>query len=391
MKRSRFSRRTRQTPDTELLIRLATELCLSTSRLEDLFWEAKLSSQVNRLLADKDESAITDALDELYSGTNHAYDELIDVVEACTETRHSEAGSAHDVILIVIPILTWSRYQIPTGTIAPAHLATIRVQMQAHLLATEARLNLADYLYSPDQLPQSYADTAQLATKMARDALHTRDSKIDPSQIPETIHFLSDTRYLIAAVASKKGTPLFRWQEEDISRDIAVARWHEQGIEALRPLLPACAMELLQPMAYHAALREADRASRPFSLTSAVAFLQTVMGKSAADFRAVIGAYHDKQLEEFRIGFCLRGRSEVIHGVVWPLLESEDEAAETTPACIESTLRTCGVQDILILDQRLPVEYCDDCGAPLYPNPEGETVHAELPDEPTESTPRHLH
>jgi hypothetical protein len=37
------------------------------------------------------------------------------------------------------------------------------------------------------------------------------------------------------------------------------------------------------------------------------------------------------------------------------------------------------------------LEYCDDCGAPLYPNPEGEPVHAELPEPEEEALPRHLH
>jgi hypothetical protein len=46
---------------------------------------------------------------------------------------------------------------------------------------------------------------------------------------------------------------------------------------------------------------------------------------------------------------------------------------------------------VLLLDQRFPLEFCDDCGAPLYPNPEGEPVHAEMPEEQTEATPRHLH
>ncbi|MBU1666159.1 MAG: DUF2863 family protein, partial [Gammaproteobacteria bacterium] len=33
---------------------------------------------------------------------------------------------------------------------------------------------------------------------------------------------------------------------------------------------------------------------------------------------------------------------------------------------------------------------CDDCGAPLFPNPDGESVHAELPEE-MQGTPAHLH
>jgi len=34
-----------------------------------------------------------------------------------------------------------------------------------------------------------------------------------------------------------------------------------------------------------------------------------------------------------------------------------------------------------VLDQQFPYEFCDDCGAPLYPNIEGDTVHAEMPEQ----------
>ena len=325
-----------------------------------------------------------------YAGTDQAFDALVDVVEACAETRHSDSASGHDLILIAIPILAWSRFQIPSGPIHGDHLSSIRIQLKAHLLSSEARLGLADFLFSPDQLPQSYVDTAALTEKLGRAALHNRDLKIDVSQMAETVSFLSDTRYLVAVVTSGHGAPLFCWQEGDMARNVATSHWNEQGGEALRPLLPACAMDMMPPMAYHAALREADRASRPYSLVSAISYLQTVMGRQAGDFRAIIGAYHDKELEEFRVGFCLRGNTEVIHGVVWPLLESEDEGTET-PNQIEAVLRTNGVMDVLILDQRLPVEYCDDCGAPLYPSPDGETVHAEMPDDSSDVAPRHLH
>jgi hypothetical protein len=27
------------------------------------------------------------------------------------------------------------------------------------------------------------------------------------------------------------------------------------------------------------------------------------------------------------------------------------------------------------------MEFCDDCGAPLFPNPEAELVHAEMPEQ----------
>ena len=74
----------------------------------------------------------------------------------------------------------------------------------------------------------------------------------------------------------------------------------------------------------------------------------------------------------------------------WPLFDGVDDANDM-PNQIEAILRANGISDVLVLDQRLPVEFCDDCGAPLYPSPDGETIHAEMPDEPNDAMPRHLH
>lgn len=393
MKRSRFSRRVKQTPATEDLIRIATQLSLSGSRLEDAFWERRLAGAIDHLLADRDEGALNAALDHLYGVGGRAYDELADMVEHCAESRHhATAGTVgeQDVLLIAAPVLAWSRFSIPSGTIAPEVLANLRVQLQAHVLAENVRFGLADFFFSPDQLPQSYSDTASLAEKLGKAAIHGRDVRLDVGQMPETMNFLSDTRYLIGAVCAPAGAPLFRWQEEDGNRSDAHRQWRTQGGEALLPLLPACAVEPLLPQAFHAAVREADRASRPYSLRSAVAFLQTTLNVPAGNLRAVVAPYYDRQIEEFRIGFTLGDAVEVVHGVVWPLLENEDEAAEL-PGQIENVLREAGLREVLVLDHRFPLEYCDDCGAPLYPNPEGEPVHAELPESEEEAAPRHLH
>ena len=116
------------------------------------------------------------------------------------------------------------------------------------------------------------------------------------------------------------------------------------------------------------------------ALRASVAFLQTTLGKPAESFRAVIGGFHDKRLEEYRIAFGPRDSDAIFHGVIWPLLGSEDETTEVAGE-VEALLRESGIKEIIIHEQQFPFEFCDDCGAPLYPNAEGDTVHAELPEQ----------
>lgn len=389
MKRNRLPRRARQTPDSELLTRLATRLSQSSNRIEDAYWEARLAAHIDRLLADNAEETLIAVLDQLYTGGSRAYDELADMIESCAETRRAESNNGLDVVIIAVPLLAWSRFQIPSGSIPVAQMDAVRVHLQAHVLATDAKLGLSDILYSPDQLPQNYVETAQLAEKLAKAAIHGRNLKIDPAQLAETMNFLSDTRYVLGAVAAPRAAAMFRWQEDDGDPAESFRQWSSQGGDALRPLLPACAIEYQPVLAYHAAVRDADRASRPWSLRAAVAFLQTVLNQPVTELRAVVAPFHDRQLEEFRIGFTQRGSSDVVHGVVWPLLEHEDENNDA-PGQIETALREAGIATVLMLDQRFPLEFCDDCGMPMYPTPEGETSHAELPEDLPQA-PAHLH
>ncbi len=391
MKRSRFPRRVKtQTPDVDALTRLAVALDQSGSRIEDAFWETRLTAVIDRIIEDRDEQTLDAALDELYGADNRAYEALADLAEARVEGRRLQAaGGESDVLLFAAPLLAWSRYSIPAGPIASEALENLRVQLQAHVLAAQCRLGLADFLFSPDQLPQGFCETAALADRLTKAAVHGRDLHLDPNQLPETNNFLSDTRYVVGVIVVPRGSAMFRWQDEDGSRSEAIKAWRAQGGECLRPLLPACASEVLLPQAYHAACREADRASRPYSLRASIAFLNTALNVAAGELRAVVAPYYDRQLEEFRIGFTHKDSADVVHGVVWPLLEAEDETSDT-PAQVEAVLREAGIGEVLLLDHRLPLEYCDDCGAPLYPNPDGEPVHAELPEEEA-SVPRHLH
>lgn len=389
MKRSRFARRSGLSRDAESLLRLATGLAESGSRAEDRFWENQLTEVIDRLLEENEEAAFNDALDHLLSSNPRAYDELADYIESRAETA-LRSDKKHDILLIAAPLLSWSRFRIPSTSIAPAGVANLRVHLQAHILADDVKLAVADFLFSPDQLPAGYCATAQFADALGQAALEQRDLHIDPAMLAETNQFLSDTRYLLAAVAVPRGEALFRWQQPGCSRELALEQWRAQGGACVAPMLPGCALEVVLPETYFAASREADRDSRPYSVRASVAFLGTTLETPASSLRAVVAPFHDQQLEEYRIGFAQRGKDAVVHGVVWPLLGAEDENADVVGQ-IETVLRDSGVSDITVLDHRYPLEYCDDCGAPYYPSPEGEVVHAELPEDQADQAPRHLH
>lgn len=390
MKRTPPSRRIKWTQDTEELTRLASGLALSGSRVEDTFWEARLAETCVRLLGAGREEPIVSALDKLHGSNFPAYEALADMVEAHTEcTLLETTQGAFDVLMIIIPVLAWSRFSIYAGNLGEDLLAALRAQLSGHVLATDTRLALADCLFSPDQLPYGYAETHALAKPLWAAALAQRNHHIDSQQLPQTPPFVSDIRYVVGAVAAPRGKALFRWQEEYGLRDEAVSQWSSQGGACLHAILPGCVAEVQLPGAYFSTCRLADIAARAFALRAAVDFLHTVLDTEPAKLRAAIAPFHEQRLEEYRVGFSLNDSSEVCHGVVWPLLGIEDENTDAVGE-IETALRQAGVSDITVLEHSYPREYCDDCGAALFPNPDGEVLHVEMPEEEA-TAPQHLH
>ncbi|MDR2239405.1 MAG: DUF2863 family protein [Zoogloeaceae bacterium] len=390
MKRSRFARRGALNRDAEQIASLAAGLAASGSRIEDNFWERRLAEAVDKLLRTGNENSLNLALDHLYNADGRAYDALADLIESRAEGGVLGGGSGEvDVTLFAAPLLAWSRFTIPSGPLPADALTAARAHLHAHVLAADTRLALADFLYSPDQLPRGFVETWRLANQLAKAAADGKNVHIDPRQQPETTRFISDSRYLIGAVAAPRGQALFRWQEEDGAREETATQWAAQGGAALQSLFTGCALEALLPDAYHAACRNADQSLRVYSLRAAVAFLQTVLSVKPERLRAVVAPFHEERLEEYRIGFTLTDSGQILHGVTWPLLGAEDEALDVANH-IETVLEETGIGSVIVLENRFPLEFCDDCGMPLYPTPEGETAHAELPEDLPQA-PMHLH
>lgn len=381
MKRTRQTHRTRLTREAEQLVRLGTGLANSGSRTEDGFWERRLNAQIEKLLKARNEDALAAAQEHLYSANPRASDELADAIEArCEATGLSGPEGELEVLLIAVPILAWSRFLIPTGTIAPGVLKDIRVHLQAHVLAANARLGLADVLFSIDQLPRGFGATLELARELWGAAAVGKDLHIDARDIPESANFIADSRYVLAAIAAPAGEAHFRWQEPDSSRESVDAQWRAQGSPAIQAALPACAFEVLLPDAFFTACRNSDRQLRPYSLKAGAAFLQMSFNLEPSALKVVLAPFQEHDMIEFRISFSIDDSGDVVHGVVWPLLEGENELP-VAAAEIEAVLREGGVGEVLLLEQTFPFEFCDDCGAPLFPNAAGEAVHVEAPEE----------
>ena len=385
MKKHKILSNKRHVNATNELDFLAIEFAEAGSLLEKKLWEKQIIAVLDQRLESGDEDYLSTLLERLFDTHAAAHDALIDLIEARAESCVlSKNNQDYDILLFSVPILAWSRFNIPTGTLSENHLQMLNVQLNAHVFAHDAEIKLIDYLFSPDQLPRNYVDTYRLTHQLGQAILNTQAFQFDACILPETHHFLSDTRYLLGAVAVRQGDPLFRWNEADkISRESVQKTWEKQGVPCLEPLFTGCSFTSLLANAYHKACFNADTASRPYTLNASIAYLQTTLNKPADALYAVIGAFHEKRLEEYRIALAVRGSSQICHGIVWPLLGAEDENSEI-PADIETQLRAAGITEILIHEQDFPFEFCDGCGAPLYPNAEGETVHAEMPEENTE-------
>lgn len=392
MKQRRHYSPHRLSRDAERLVWLAKGLADSGSRSEDAWWETELVGQIGKMLAGNQEEALNQALDRLHETHARAYDELADLIEAGVEGNVVDSPDGpRRSLLLALPVLAWSRYSIPARSLPASLLAALRVQLKAHVLADDCRVALADYLFSPDQMPRGYVETRRLAARMEQAALADEDLAIPASQLPETGYYISDLRYVLATVSAPAGGPMLRWQEIDGSRETAQERWQAQAGPSLQAFLPGCNIQPLLPDAFFSAWRRADREARGYALTATAAYLQSVLDLPAGALRAVAAPYYEQRLVEWRVGFSRKDDDQVLHGVVWPLLGAEDDNADVAGE-IEAILRQAGIGQVVILDQqRLTPEYCDDCGAPLFPNVDGESVHSEMPELENDMPPAHLH
>ena len=384
----------RASPDVERLVADAISLAASGSQIEDRFWEERLNVRLMRLLKSQNQNVIDAALDQTFRINTVAFEVLADSAETLAESLTMEhEGQSWDVLLLALPIVAHTRYQISSGALPANVVESTAAALHSSITSTDARLAIVPWLYSIDQMPHSHCQTRLLTEALATAAISSSEVKLELREMSETIAVLADPRFIIAAVAAPSGSPLFRWQAEPPTRQergVSLIGWQNTMQEPIASLLPGCEFALLLPEAYFTNCRLADKQVRPLSIRAGVNFLESTLGVLPAGLSCVVGAFGEEQADEYRISFSLKGSSEVVYGVIWPLYDRESVANdalndlsddESPMKRIADALHDAGVEDVFRHAMLFDPELCDDCGAPLFPDRSGDTVHAELPDD----------
>ncbi len=380
--------------DAQRLLALTAALTRSGSRLEDIFWEAQLGTLLNKLLLGKKNKYVESALEHLLATDTSAYEILVEQAETLSESAVIQIdGTDYDALLFSAPVVAWTRYQLPDTVLASSQLDALLALVRQHIAAPQTQVTLLPALVGFDQMPQTFQDTRQWTQRLALQALQASSEPCVLNKALETDTLLADARFVVGAIVAPRGTALFRWQTDQPDDSLALREqckeaWVQNVTPVLSPLFTGCQVEYLQPDAYYVNSREADRRIRPLALKAAVTWLQSAIKLGGADLRAIIAGCGESIIEEYRVGFSTRHSNDVIYGCIWPVLSKEEAFADglesgevDVPDEIAALLKELGVGDIRRLPGVYPLEFCDDCGAPLFPNPLGEMLHPELPEE----------
>ncbi len=397
--------------DALRIANLSHAISQAGSRLEDNDWQSLLDTLVAKNLELKHQSVLDSAAEHVFTNQPEAYEVLIEAIESIATSGHIKVGDTqYDLLLVAAPILAWSRFEIASSSIPANLLKSLTTSWRESLLCKGVQICILPNLFSIDQLPQDHCAINDLLHQTADHFL--RDKAIAPAKdLPKTVPFLADSRYLLGVIIAPENSPLFQWQMTPSPFDIAKAKeaavllWKQRAHADVAHLLPGCGFEFLLPESYYSACREADILVRPISIRSAVFYLTQTLNVEASELGAIVARFgpetHPGQVDELRVGFTLRNEPEIIYGVIWPLYQQEDEVnaligpsistMDEREGDIPTLLKESGLTNIRMLEDIFGLEFCDDCQAPLYADAEGELVHPEMPEDAPPEGSLHFH
>ncbi len=378
-------------------MRAATCWFSSESRYEETHWEAEIQALLTNLLTKGKVREIEYALENLTSSHPDAAGLVLELAQYLTEFVHVEHdGQQWDCLLMSAPLLAWTRYSVPAVTLKPEVIAQLTEGLKQHVLATDVNIHCIPKLLSPIEMPLSYPQIRQWLKVLSDAAIKGKPGKPVINEFPKGLTLLADPRHLIMVATVHTGQPILRWLEDpSVTRELCLKNWKAHCESIFAEMFAGCQLEVLLPNSYHSSNDMADRKIRSVGIKASLDWMQSVLDLPASDLRATIMAFGDEVNSEYRIGYSLKGKSDVLYGTVWPVFMTEEDIERDSGEMTEleeiaQTLKSTGIGDIRFLPGMATPEYCSDCSAPLFPNPQGEIVHAEMPDEALDA-PHHFH
>lgn len=361
------------------LLKLVGQWNKATSSVEGAFFEQQLKTKIDSYIAGKTDTTLLKLLDALWDADPRCYERCADLIEDRIQSRTPQGAPTQ--LFIAVPMMAWSRNQLPLGKTEPQVLAELKKALMSTCLAPNVQLQLGHTLYGPDSLPQGFAATHRLASKYFDAATQSIDmpfSRVGMTHVDP--FYLADTRFWLGTLQAPAGSPLFKWQLQDELTEADFVAWNEAAMTVLGGMFMGCGTVMLPPADYFTAFRRAEADIRPFSLQSAALMVMSSLELEPDDLRVVIGACYERGFEEYRVSVMTRQSDVVLQGVSWPLLEHEEDETVLLQD-IQSLLTAMGILRIKVLDDRLPMDYCDDCDAPLFPDMHADLVHTGPPDD----------
>lgn len=360
--------------------RVASLLLESSSRLEDEAMEKRLLEMCTQSLNAGDDTELEAALSLLKDNRPPAYEQLLAVAEDCAQSVVDNDGAA---LLMLIPVMAWSRYKNFTGVVESDILEEIAGSVQKFLCGTKSEVVIGNVMFSAENIPESLTDVRSLLTRLRT----ANDKVVDIRSIvtKPAVSDFSDTRYLACLVKAKKASELFRDPSENLpERARGQMDFCLDVHELLEMTMIGSVFEVQPACAFFTAWRQSEAAMRVWTVKSLVDFV-TSMGHDPKSVIASIalfvpgGTAREDAMPELRLGICpVNDQRRVVAGIAWPVMPEEYEQAE---AMAHDVLLTKGVDRIVMHPQSFPLEWCEDCGAPLYANVEGMVVHVDFGDD----------
>lgn len=379
--------------DAQQLLSLTDALMHSGSHLEDTYWDGLLAEQLEKIITGRKNRTTESALEFLSQNSPESYEILFEKAESLTESvKLAHNGQVYDALLFSAPIVAWTRYQLPSGELTDAQRSALQQALYDTVVMQGARVALVPNLVNFDVMPQSFHETRAWTQQLAQSALDGTPCRTGAGKLPESNGILADTRFIVGAIVVPQGQPLFKWQLSDANarqqRQQCQQAWSSACADVLGPLFTGCHTQYLGADAYYSNNREADHKIRPLVIRAAITWLHTAANISSDQLRAVIVGCGDPAIQEYRVGFSTHDSKTVIYGCLWPVLSKEEAFAELIdtdePSIIEeitSILKEEGITEIRRLPGLHQCEYCEDCGAPYFPDMLGDLQHPELPDD----------